>query len=117
MEYALAALGAAERQGVVRLILELDVPPMRAIRNGDDARMIGAPGRPYADHEFEAQPPDLVQKGGRLKSTVREDAHPEPGADGIRHGAQQVPDQRDGGRGLFAAVHPVPHWDGNFRVP
>jgi hypothetical protein len=60
VKHALAALNAAERQGVVRPILELDVSPMWAIRNGNDARMLGAPGRPYADHEFEAQPPDLV---------------------------------------------------------
>ena len=64
MEHTLAALNATERQGVVRPVLELDVPAMRAIGNGDDARMIGAPGLPDADYEFEAQPPNLVQKGG-----------------------------------------------------
>ena len=43
MEHTLAALNATERQGVVRPVLELNVPAMRAIGNGDDARMFGAP--------------------------------------------------------------------------
>lgn len=109
MEHALAALNAAERQGIVRPVFEFDLPSMWAIRNGDDAGMLGTLGRPYAHHEFEAQPSNLVQKGGGLKSTVGEDAHPEPGANGIRDGAQQVTGQRDRRRGPFAAVDPVSH--------
>lgn len=111
MEHTLAALNATERQGVVRPVLELDVPAMRAIGNGDDARMIGAPGRPYPDHEFKAQRPNLVKKGGCLEAAIGEDTHPEPGADGVRNSAQQVTGQCDGCGCPFAAVHPVPHWE------
>ena len=111
MEHALAALGAAKRQRVVRPILELDIPTMWAIGNGDDARMLGAPGRPDADHKFKVQHPNLIKKGGRLKSTVREDPHPESSANRVRHAAQQVTGQRDGCGCPFAAVDPVPHWE------
>ena len=62
MKDPVPTVDATENQRVIGPVVELDVPPVWAIGHGHLTQVHRSSGRPHADHELEAQLPDVIQK-------------------------------------------------------
>jgi hypothetical protein len=105
MEHPVPTVKPAQHQGVMRPVLQLDLPAMWAVGDGDLTGRQGASVVPHARDTFKAKVPNLIQNGSGDVTAVRQ--HPDLEAltnvvwDSLKH----VQRQCNRARRVLALVH------------